>query len=51
MHTEVLVAGRGGQGVLVLGMVLAHAATIEGREVSYFPSYGVEVRGGVVLQF
>lgn len=46
VYTEVLVAGRGGQGVLVFGTVLAHAALKEGREVSYFPLYGVEVRGG-----
>jgi len=47
VHVEVIVAGRGGQGVLVFGTVLAHAAVCEGREVSYFPSYGVEVRGGL----
>ncbi|HID11866.1 MAG TPA: 2-oxoacid:ferredoxin oxidoreductase subunit gamma [Candidatus Latescibacteria bacterium] len=47
MYTEVFIAGRGGQGVLVMGTLLAYAAMTEGREVSYFPVYGAEVRGGL----
>lgn len=39
-------AGFGGQGVLSLGTLLAYAAMKEGKEVSWFPSYGPEMRGG-----
>ncbi len=46
MTTEILIAGFGGQGVLSLGKILAHAAVMEGREVSWLPSYGPEQRGG-----
>lgn len=45
-YYDVAVAGFGGQGVLVIGNLLAHAAMIEGRFVTYLPVYGVEVRGG-----
>ena len=41
-----IIAGFGGQGLLFAGHVLAHAATLEGREVSWLPSYGPEMRGG-----
>jgi len=43
---EVIVAGFGGQGVLLLGQVLAYAGMVEGKEVSWLPSYGPEMRGG-----
>lgn len=43
---EIVVAGFGGQGVLSLGQILAYAAMVEGREVSWMPSYGPEMRGG-----
>ncbi|UCH11422.1 MAG: 2-oxoacid:acceptor oxidoreductase family protein [Fidelibacterota bacterium] len=46
MKEEVLIAGFGGQGVLTLGMVLAYAGMVEGKEVSWMPSYGPEMRGG-----
>jgi 2-oxoglutarate ferredoxin oxidoreductase subunit gamma len=46
MTEEILVAGFGGQGVLTLGMVLAYAGMVEGKEVSWMPSYGPEMRGG-----
>lgn len=46
MKRELLIAGFGGQGVLLLGRVLAEAAMQEGREVSWLPSYGPEQRGG-----
>lgn len=46
MTTEILIAGFGGQGVLSLGKILAYAAVLEGREVSWLPSYGPEQRGG-----
>lgn len=43
---ELVVAGFGGQGVLSLGMTLAYAGMVEGKEVSWMPSYGPEMRGG-----
>ncbi len=45
-YYDVIIAGFGGQGVLVIGNLLAHAAMIEGRHVTYLPVYGVEMRGG-----
>ncbi|HBX43087.1 MAG TPA: 2-oxoacid:ferredoxin oxidoreductase subunit gamma, partial [Deltaproteobacteria bacterium] len=39
-------AGFGGQGILMIGNLLALAAMEEGRNVTYFPAYGVEMRGG-----
>jgi 2-oxoglutarate ferredoxin oxidoreductase subunit gamma len=44
--TEVLMAGFGGQGMLLAGKILAHAAMDLGLEVSWLPSYGPEMRGG-----
>lgn len=47
MATEnILLAGFGGQGVLFAGKVIASAGLIEGRELSWLPSYGPEMRGG-----
>jgi 2-oxoglutarate ferredoxin oxidoreductase subunit gamma len=46
MQTEIVIAGFGGQGVLFVGQVLALAAVQAGREVTWFPSYGPEMRGG-----
>lgn len=46
MTHEILIAGFGGQGVLSMGMTLAYAGMIEGREISWMPSYGPEMRGG-----
>ncbi|MGV8025848.1 MAG: 2-oxoacid:acceptor oxidoreductase family protein [Anaerolineaceae bacterium] len=46
MQNETLIAGFGGQGVLFAGKVLAHAALELGLEVTWFPSYGPEMRGG-----
>ena len=43
---SVILAGFGGQGILSAGKMAAEAALIEGREVSWFPSYGPEMRGG-----
>lgn len=45
-HYKLIVAGFGGQGVMVIGNVLAYAAMMEGKYVTYLPVYGVEVRGG-----
>jgi 2-oxoglutarate ferredoxin oxidoreductase subunit gamma len=46
MRYDVLIAGFGGQGVLLAGNLLSYAALDEGKNVSYFPAYGVEKRGG-----
>ena len=46
MNHEVFMAGFGGQGILLIGNLLAYAAIREGRNTSYFPAYGVEKRGG-----
>ena len=46
MLQEMIFAGFGGQGVLSMGMLLAYAAMEEGKEVSWMPSYGPEMRGG-----
>jgi 2-oxoisovalerate ferredoxin oxidoreductase beta subunit len=43
---RVKAAGFGGQGVMLLGATLAHAGMLAGREVSWLPSYGPEMRGG-----
>lgn len=44
--TEMIMAGFGGQGILLAGKILAHAAMDCGLEVSWLPSYGPEMRGG-----
>ena len=44
--TKVLVAGHGGQGVLLLSDYIAYTAMLEGKHVAYTPSYGPETRGG-----
>ncbi len=46
MLEELIVAGFGGQGVLSMGMTLAYAGMVEGKEISWMPSYGPEMRGG-----
>lgn len=46
MQTEIFIAGFGGQGVLFAGQLLAYAAMDEGRDVTWIPSYGPEMRGG-----
>ena len=43
---ELIIAGFGGQGVLFTGRLLCHAAMLGGRQTTWFPSYGAEVRGG-----
>ena len=43
---EIICSGIGGQGVLVAGMVLADIAMEDGKNVSWYPSYGFEMRGG-----
>ena len=46
MTTNMLIAGFGGQGILFTGKFLAYEGLLEGREVSWLPSYGPEMRGG-----
>ncbi|MDR3575366.1 MAG: 2-oxoacid:acceptor oxidoreductase family protein [Anaerolineaceae bacterium] len=46
MQTELIIAGFGGQGVLFAGQLLAYAALGSGKEVTWIPSYGPEMRGG-----
>jgi len=46
MLQEMIFAGFGGQGVLSMGKLIAYAAMKEGKEVSWMPSYGPEMRGG-----
>ncbi len=46
MYTDVIMAGFGGQGILLIGNILAESAMLDGYFVTYLPSYGVEMRGG-----
>lgn len=46
MIQEIVIAGFGGQGVLSMGKILAYSGIIEDKEVSWFPAYGPEQRGG-----
>jgi len=46
MTYEITLAGFGGQGILFLGKMIATAGMLEGKEVSWIPSYGPEMRGG-----
>jgi 2-oxoglutarate ferredoxin oxidoreductase subunit gamma len=43
---EIIIAGFGGQGILLMGQLLAEAGQIEDKPVSWIPSYGHEMRGG-----
>lgn len=49
MRYDVFFAGYGGQGVLLAGNILSYAAIYEGKNVSFFPAYGVEKRGGAAM--
>ena len=46
MLQEIVISGFGGQGVLLMGKILAYAGIMEDKEVSWFPAYGPEQRGG-----
>lgn len=46
LNEKILCAGFGGQGVMSMGQLLTYAGMIEGKQVSWLPSYGVEMRGG-----
>jgi len=45
-YEEIIIAGFGGQGIMLTGKLLAQTAMMAGKEVTYMPSYGAEVRGG-----
>ncbi len=46
MTEEIIIAGFGGQGVLSMGKIIAYSGIMQNMEVSWFPSYGPEMRGG-----
>jgi 2-oxoglutarate ferredoxin oxidoreductase subunit gamma len=46
MQTEVFLAGFGGQGIMFAGQMLSYSAMDIGKEVTWIPSYGPEMRGG-----
>lgn len=46
MTEKLIIAGFGGQGVILAGKLLAYGGMIDGFNVSHIPSYGVEMRGG-----
>ena len=46
MTTKVIMAGFGGQGVVLMGTLLSYSAMVEGKHTTFFPSYGAEMRGG-----
>lgn len=45
-ETSILIGGFGGQGILLLGRLIAYGGMLEDKEVTCFPSYGAEMRGG-----
>jgi len=46
MEDRMIIAGAGGQGIMLMGKLIAMAAMKDGRNITWFPSYGAEVRGG-----
>lgn len=46
MTDNIIIAGFGGQGILFAGKILAYAALVKGKQLSWLPSYGPEMRGG-----
>jgi 2-oxoglutarate ferredoxin oxidoreductase subunit gamma len=46
MTEKIIIAGAGGQGVMLLGKIIAEAAMRENKHVTWLPAYGAEVRGG-----
>ncbi len=46
MMERMVLIGHGGQGLMLFGRLLAKAAMLNGKQVTFFPSYGTEVRGG-----
>lgn len=48
METNFILAGFGGQGILLAGTILANSFMLEGKNVTWYPCYGAEMRGGTV---
>ena len=48
-HSELILAGTGGQGLILSGIMLAEAAMLEGKNVAQTQSYGIASRGGLSL--
>lgn len=46
MTKEIIISGFGGQGVVSSGIIIAYAGLLEDKHVTFFPSYGAEMRGG-----
>ena len=46
MYHGLIIAGFGGQGIMLMGQILAEAGMLEGKHVTWLPSYGPEMRGG-----
>ena len=46
MENSLLIAGFGGQGVILIGQLLGYAATAAGKNATFYPAYGAEQRGG-----
>lgn len=46
MTKEIIIAGFGGQGIVSSGIILGYAGMLENKNVTFFPSYGAEMRGG-----
>lgn len=46
MEERIIIAGFGGQGVMAMGQLITYSGMIEGKKVSWLPSYGPEMRGG-----
>jgi 2-oxoglutarate ferredoxin oxidoreductase subunit gamma len=51
MRIDILISGFGGQGIMMLGKIIAYTALEENRFTTWFPSYGAEVRGGTAHCF
>ena len=49
MNEQIIIAGSGGQGIMLLGKILAAAAMNQRKYVTWLPSYGAEVRGGTAF--
>ncbi len=46
MEYKIIMAGFGGQGIMAMGQLVSYAGMVEGKHVSWLPSYGPEMRGG-----
>ena len=49
MEKNIIIAGLGGQGILFSGIAFANAVMLDGKNVTWYPSYGAEMRGGNVF--